>query len=36
MSPFMGSKQIAEVFSNAGLLSKKAAYELSLQIKNPL
>ena len=35
MSPFLGSKQIAEVFSNAGLLSKKAAYELSLQIKPP-
>ncbi len=36
MSPFVGSKQIAEIFSNAGLMSKKAAYELSLQIKNPL
>ena len=36
MSPFVGSKQIAEIFSNAGLMSKKAAYELSLQTKNPL
>jgi len=36
LSPFVGSKQIAEIFSNAGLMSKKAAYELSLEIKNPL
>jgi 16S rRNA (cytidine1402-2'-O)-methyltransferase len=36
LSPFVGSKQIAEIFSNAGLMSKKAAYELSLQTKNPL
>jgi 16S rRNA (cytidine1402-2'-O)-methyltransferase len=35
MSSQLGSKQIAEILCAAGLMSKKAAYDLSLQIKNP-
>lgn len=35
MTPYLGSKQIAEIFSQSALMSKKAAYELALQVKTP-
>ena len=35
LSEYMGSKQIAEAFSKAQIMSKNAAYELALQFKNP-
>ena len=35
LSDYIGSKQIAEVFSKAQMMSKNAAYELALQFKNP-
>jgi 16S rRNA (cytidine1402-2'-O)-methyltransferase len=35
LSEHLGSKQIAEVFSKSHIMSKNAAYELALQLKNP-
>jgi 16S rRNA (cytidine1402-2'-O)-methyltransferase len=35
LSSYLGSKQIAEVFSKAQLMSKNDAYELALKTKNP-
>ena len=35
LSEHLGSKQIAEVFSKSHIMSKNAAYELVLQLKNP-
>jgi len=35
LSFYLGSKQIAEVFSKAQLMSKNDAYELALKTKNP-
>ena len=35
LSSYLGSKQIAEVFSKAQLMSKNDAYDLALKTKNP-
>jgi len=35
LSSYLGSKQIAEVFSKAHLMSKNDAYDLALKTKNP-
>ena len=35
LSSYLGSKQIAEVFSKANLMSKNDAYDLALKVKNP-
>ncbi len=35
LSSYLGSKQIAEIFSKTQLMSKNAAYELALKTKNP-
>lgn len=35
LTEYVGSKQIAEIFSKSHIMSKNAAYELALQLKNP-
>jgi hypothetical protein len=35
LSSHLGSKQIAEIIAEMGLMSKKDAYQLALEIKKP-